>query len=164
MKVTTHVQIDVLSLFVHDQWSAGTLSGWSVARAIQEALRRSCSEAHDAYGNLLEWEVKSPDETGLDRFTLWRGGKPVAEKRLRSEEEVRSAFDPDVLSLLEELDRGNFVLDGEGGLSPAKPERPAKRSAANASASGAKRRSKRSGEAERSAKRPAKRAKAEPKR
>lgn len=60
----------------------------------------------------VEWEVKSPDDTGLSRFTLWKDGELVPNVRIRSVGEVESGFPAHVLGALRALEGREFVLEG----------------------------------------------------
>ncbi len=73
--ITTKSKIDILDLFVHDEHDTGNLDASELADALTAHIQAALTGHMDGCtiderNRLSNLAVKTPDETGLDRFTL----------------------------------------------------------------------------------------------
>lgn len=67
---TTIATFNVLALFVHDRYDAGTLDESTLAGALTAYLHEAVKGGEDWYELQQKLEVRHPEETMLSRFTL----------------------------------------------------------------------------------------------
>lgn len=107
MQIQAKFEIDVLQLFVHDQWDTGPFDDDRVASILTQWL-------WDEGGyDMQRYRIEPPSDTGLDRFVLsepeyeWQDGRFEPKRwthRMRSKEDVRVQLPREVVKLLSRLD------------------------------------------------------------
>ena len=118
MKITATRVFDVFELLCHDsaQQEAADLpfDEFDLQEAINEKLEILCKGRIENN----EWiQVASPEDTGLDRFTVayyadrYQDEEPkIFNHKFRSSEEVKKILPPKVVDILELLNKESLVL------------------------------------------------------
>ena len=118
MKVTAAREFDVFRLLCHDAAREEAADLPFEPFELQEAMNDKLEQLGQGRLGGNEWvQVASPEETGLDRFTVaysidrFRDEEPkIFSQKFHSPEEVKESLPPQVVEILEVLNKETFAL------------------------------------------------------